>query len=842
MTVQKDVTKNIYVGNGSTRTFPFTFECPAEHPEYIKVYLMQDDGTALATSDYQLDMDARQITYPSSGTALPEGKKLVIMRELPLQQMMNLVNNGPYFPEDVETAFDENVMAMQQIAEKLNRSIIMSVDIDGDAFVNEVPFEAGKSFRIADDGKSIVLTEDPGKVIDEAKGLAEETATNAQEAKQAAAEIKTIYNSGGLTPITDLAGSIGTAIKRWGYIFANKVFAMNLPIVYKSVAEMKADSLLSAGMTACTLGYYAPNDGGGATYIIRAKQESDVDDGGSLHTLANGNVAELVVENGMVNVKQFGAKGDGVTDDTDAFQKINGKVCIIPNGTFIVSSVTYGKETQLKGTGIGKCVIKQIQNCNQDMLVFKDAVNAELTNVLLLGRANDNNEDANIHTYEKQALLKISADVLNGHGCRFEHIRIMWSNSIGMFIGSENVVDANNPKHNWVYQFNDIRIEYCKRYCLYDKSTDNRFSNFYLSEGGLACFYAHGVTNVYNNFKIDQPYSTFKSEAYGTIDGVEDGAAMLILGNGCIFTNFDIQSPNVVGLKCRGKRHIFEGLIQNNGWTKKTDGVALIAKDAQNCTFRFSYTYSTNISTKNKYCVKILDGCRNVVCYLQGDVAPYINNNTTTCSVIYNGNAQAQNYNMDFIVNRKIVNSHPAPLIENIKNATTVNVTIDTEHKVVGSNSLKMQTDDGYANIDYVLKVDTDSYYLLAIETYIEKEGTEANNTSVYLASNQQIYNRYYSTPNKVGRHICYLVAKTSDSSTLTMFIHLQNPNSVVYVGNLLVWKISGSLLDSKLNTDDYAAFYDYLSNHIGEEFGTLNFPETVAVRDIMASIKRLME
>ena len=183
MTVQKDVTKNIYVGNGSTRTFPFTFECPAEHPEYIKVYLMQDDGTALATSDYQLDMDARQITYPSSGTALPEGKKLVIMRELPLQQMMNLVNNGPYFAEDVETAFDENVMAMQQIAEKLNRSIIMSVDIDGDAFVNEVPFEAGKSFRIADDGKSIVLTEDPARVLPTVQNLATAAETSAKQAR-----------------------------------------------------------------------------------------------------------------------------------------------------------------------------------------------------------------------------------------------------------------------------------------------------------------------------------------------------------------------------------------------------------------------------------------------------------------------------------------------------------------------------------------------------------------------------------------------------------------------------------------------------------------------------------
>lgn len=191
MTVQKDVTKNIYVGNGSTRTFPFTFECPAEHPEYIKVYLMQDDGTALATSDYQLDMDARQITYPSSGTALPEGKKLVIMRELPLQQMMNLVNNGPYFAEDVELAFDENVMAMQQIAEKLNRSIIMSVDIDGDAFVNEVPFEAGKSFRIADDGKSIVLTEDPARVREivlEASDTAQAQAQSAYASAAAAAQ------------------------------------------------------------------------------------------------------------------------------------------------------------------------------------------------------------------------------------------------------------------------------------------------------------------------------------------------------------------------------------------------------------------------------------------------------------------------------------------------------------------------------------------------------------------------------------------------------------------------------------------------------------------------------
>ena len=242
MTVQKDVTKNIYVGNGSTRTFPFTFECPAEHPEYIKVYLMQDDGTALATSDYQLDMDARQITYPSSGTALPEGKKLVIMRELPLQQMMNLVNNGPYFAEDVETAFDENVMAMQQIAEKLNRSIIMSVDIDGDAFVNEVPFEAGKSFRIADDGKSIVLTEDPARVLPLAQGVYAQTQAQAQSAAASATAAAKSEDSA-----FESAGVAGNSAQYASLSAASAAENAELTSGYKQEAlNAKADATASA--------------------------------------------------------------------------------------------------------------------------------------------------------------------------------------------------------------------------------------------------------------------------------------------------------------------------------------------------------------------------------------------------------------------------------------------------------------------------------------------------------------------------------------------------------------------------------------------------------------------
>lgn len=342
MTVQKDVTKNIYVGNGSTRTFPFTFECPAEHPEYIKVYLMQDDGTALATSDYQLDMDARQITYPSIGAALPEGKKLVIMRELPLQQMMNLVNNGPYFAEDVELAFDENVMAMQQIAEKLNRSIIMSVDIDGDAFVNEVPFEAGKSFRIADDGKSIVLTEDPARVlplVQEAYAQAQAQAQSAYASAVAAAKSK--YSAAASASEADnsaqsasvsAASAVESARLAEGYKTAAETAKSNASL-YAANAKTSADNATaskeaaqSAATTASNFASAARNSAGKAktykdnakTYMDNAKNYSE-NVNVFVPSVSSDGVLSWTNRAGLANPASVNIKGDkGDKGDTGA--------------------------------------------------------------------------------------------------------------------------------------------------------------------------------------------------------------------------------------------------------------------------------------------------------------------------------------------------------------------------------------------------------------------------------------------------------------------------------------------------------------------------------------------
>lgn len=86
----------------------------------------------------------------------------------------------------------------------------------------------------------------------------------------------------------------------------------------KTVEDLKADASLKEESYVRTEGYYAENDGGGAIYRIREAEDEEQIDGGA-HLLENGLIA-VPVFNGIVNVKQFGAKGDGESDDGAALR------------------------------------------------------------------------------------------------------------------------------------------------------------------------------------------------------------------------------------------------------------------------------------------------------------------------------------------------------------------------------------------------------------------------------------------------------------------------------------------------------------------------------------------
>lgn len=111
----------------------------------------------------------------------------------------------------------------------------------------------------------------------------------------------------------------------------------------ENVEKMKLLKNLKAGTVIKTLGYYEISDGGNALYLIREKQETDVEDLGSIHFINDDLVAELITNKTSLNVKQFGAKGDNVSDDYQAIQKAlffasdNNMKLFIPNGTYLIS-------------------------------------------------------------------------------------------------------------------------------------------------------------------------------------------------------------------------------------------------------------------------------------------------------------------------------------------------------------------------------------------------------------------------------------------------------------------------------------------------------------------------
>lgn len=184
--------------------------------------------------------------------------------------------------------------------------------------------------------------------------------------------------------------------------FDEKVRTFEIP----TIAELQSRKNLKVGDIVEVLGYYTAGDGAGHKRII-----ANEDDGSGVQ-LKNGLYANIL-HNGEVNVSWFGAKGDGVTDDSDSIIKaFNFAMAQDLEINFNKKKYYFSKKIKLKKKGInfnGATLVITQKSLDSGQITFYNDEN-DVTDIVLTKEDINNKDFSKLTKYKKCKVLVESND------------------------------------------------------------------------------------------------------------------------------------------------------------------------------------------------------------------------------------------------------------------------------------------------------------------------------------------------------------------------------------------------------------------------------------------------
>lgn len=112
-------------------------------------------------------------------------------------------------------------------------------------------------------------------------------------------------------------------------------------LCFDNIEDMISSQNLIEGSFAKTFGFHQLNDGGNKVYKIIKEQNAQNVNGRSKINLLRDDLYAISL-NDKINVKEYGAKGDGVQDDTEAIQfcidNFSHRTIYFPDGDYLISS------------------------------------------------------------------------------------------------------------------------------------------------------------------------------------------------------------------------------------------------------------------------------------------------------------------------------------------------------------------------------------------------------------------------------------------------------------------------------------------------------------------------
>lgn len=266
--------------------------------------------------------------------------------------------------------------------------------------------------------------------------------------------------------------------------------------IFETVADLKAASI-TEGQYVKTDGYWSTGDTGGTDYKIftagqytTAFPGASVDELGGAFTLANGNIAARV-ETAVVNVRQFGAIGDGVADDTPSIQaaaaSFNATSVFFPAGDYLLESdwIRPTSNQTYFGEGASSKIRQSINNPERHIFVLQELDGVTIRDLNLIGVS-----------YIDEVSFPSNGTSIYIRGCTkctFSNLRTFGTS--GMWVSEDDptggVVGCSD------LNFDNIFIEQANLFALYIRGIEN-----YIGGGTLSDVTTQRI-NVNNLIVID---------------------------------------------------------------------------------------------------------------------------------------------------------------------------------------------------------------------------------------------------------------------------------------------------------------------------------------------------
>lgn len=329
----------MYQCDGRNKKFIFPYDFV--QIEDIKLTIVDEDGTeAVQVGNIDYDESTKSVIYPANGDALAVGQKVILERKTPISQDMDLPDEYPF--ENIERATDKIVLILQEMKADLDRSLKIRVDSDKNA--NEVAKDiVERSVKAANDAMNAmnVISEKSDKInanADIINRLGEEIKAIASTVDDKLATANTALD----TSSTNVATAERLVRDAKAYAGQTTVDKRDINELVSQARTLKTD--IDNKQTSIASNAIKATDAAKRAEVAASKAEQiALPNGGGLVTKTEADAKYQTKDSlyGIVSVKDFGAVGDGVADDTAAFKRANdnlkNKILLVPNGIYKIN-------------------------------------------------------------------------------------------------------------------------------------------------------------------------------------------------------------------------------------------------------------------------------------------------------------------------------------------------------------------------------------------------------------------------------------------------------------------------------------------------------------------------